>query len=370
MNMLRFVAALGLSASLALPASAQILSGQNSPNPVNLLDNGAFNVNQRGSAGVTAASITTSAKYLQDRWAMVSGTSTSGAMTNVTSGLPAQFTNAAQLQRTSGQTGVVKVCLLQEIPTIDFTPIAGQPITLSFWALAGANFSAASSALVAQVTTGTGSDEGLATWLTGLTGAASAIPAANATVTLSTSWQRFAVTGTALATATEGVVNICWTPVGTAGTNDYIQVTGVQLQQGTVATNIEFRPYATELAKAQRYYYGVAESKTAINFRAVCSMSTTSIANCAVPFPQVMRAAPTMTYTAGFTASASTASTSATVCTALTTTATLTGNAASTTGVLMDCASSTGFGAAGTSGFLWDLGTSSSTGVIQASADF
>ena len=370
MRLTRFIAALALLVAASLPAGAQILAGNNQPNFKNLIDNGNFNINQRGGVSVTAASITTTAKYLQDRWAAVSGTSTSGALTNVTSSLPSQFTNAAQVQRTSGQTGVVKFCLLQEIPTADITALQGQPVTLSFWALSGANYSAASGALVAQLTTGTGSDEGLATWLSGLAGAASAIPTANATVTLTANWQRFAVTGTIATTATEGVVNICMTPVGTAGTNDYFQITGVQLEQGTVATNFEWVPYGVELAKIQRYYYAIGESKTAINFRAACAMSTTSIANCAIPFPVPMRVAPTMTYTAGFQASASTASTSATVCTALTTSATLSSQAASTSGVLMDCASSTGFGAAGTAGWLWDLGTGSATGVIQASADF
>jgi hypothetical protein len=38
--------------------------------------------------------------------------------------------------------------------------------------------------------------------------------------------------------------------------------------------------------------------------------------------------------------------------------------------VLMDCASSGGFGAAGTGGFLWDVGTGTPSGAIKASARF
>jgi len=367
-NAVRFIAALAVSTALVLPASAQIASGQNEPNFRNLLDNGNFNISQRGTTTVT--SITTTATYLQDRWAATAGTSTSSSIGNVTSGLPAQFSNAVQVQRTAAQTGVVNVCLVQEISTADFSSLKGQPVTLSFWATAGANFSAASSALVAQVTTGTGTDEGLATWLTGLTGAASAIPTANKTVTLTTSWQRFAVTGTVAATATEGVVNLCWTPVGTAGTSDYIQVTGVQLERGTVATNYEWKPNAIELAKAYRTYYQINESSTSAIVRGVCAMSTTSIANCMIPFPQVMRAAPTMTYATGFLASSSTASSSGTACTGITTSATTTGWAAGPSGVVIDCASSAGFGAAGTAGFIWDAGTGSPAGRIKASADF
>jgi len=39
-----------------------------------------------------------------------------------------------------------------------------------------------------------------------------------------------------------------------ASTNDYIQITGVQLEKGTVATPFEVKPYGVELALAQRYF--------------------------------------------------------------------------------------------------------------------
>lgn len=316
-NALRFIAALGLSLALVLPASAQILAGQNEPNFVNLLDNGNFNISQRGTTTVTG--ITTSAVYLQDRWAVTAGTATSSSIGNSTSSptLPAGFSNAVQVQRTAAQTGVVNVCLAQEIPSVDVVPLAGQPVTLSFYAAAGANFSAASSALVAQVTTGTGTDEGLATWLTGLTGAASAIPTANKTVTLTTAYQRFSVTGTIPAGATEAVVNLCFTPVGTAGTTDAFVATGIQLQRGTVATNFEWRQAGIELAKVQRYAYRIAETAT-ITPRAVCHVTTAnSVMQCPIVFPVPMRIAPTATYTAGFAGFTTTAETTRTACSAL-----------------------------------------------------
>ena len=45
--------------------------------------------------------------------------------------------------------------------------------------------------------------------------------------------------------------------VGTA-TNDYFQITGVQLEVGSVATPFEHRSYGEELALCQRYYYRVS----------------------------------------------------------------------------------------------------------------
>ena len=359
----RTAAALALLA-LALPAQAQIIAGQNEPNPVNLLDNGAFNIAQRGTASAT--SITTVAKYLQDRWAGISGTSTTATLSNVTSSLPAQFTNAAQMQRNSSVSAVVKTCVVQEIPTADITPLAGQPVTLSFWALAGSNFSAATSTLTAQVTTGTGTDEGLATWATGLTGAASAIPTANAGVTLTTGWQRFAVTGTLPTNTTEAVVNFCFTPVGTAGTNDYFQITGAQLQRGTVASNFEFRPYGQELAKVQRYYWQWAETvSSTADSSALCAAQSTTVAICKFPLHVTMRTAPTVACTAG-TLKRQVAGTDTTVsaCAAAATTNGVTG---------VDAVSITATVASGdTAGFAGSLmsGNSTGGGLITATADF
>ena len=364
-NFRKFLTAAALGASLLLPdlASAQILSGQNEPNFVNLLDNGNFNIAQRGTT--TVSSITTTATYLQDRWAASAGTSTSSSISNVTTGLPAGFTNAVQIQRTSGQTGVVKVCLLQEVPTADITPIAGQPVTLSFYLAAGSNLSSAANAVVAQVTTGTSSDEGLATWLTGLAGAASAIPTANATVTATTAWQRFAVTGTLASGTTEAVVNICFTPTGTAGTNDYIQVTGVQLQRGTVPTNFEWRSAQVELSKVQRYYYQINESAT-IFVAGACKAESTTVATCFVPFPTTMRKAPTMSYANGFATETTVAGGTLGACNTLATASTVASTASGVNGVLVGCTATT-VPAAGSAGMLY---SNNGTGAIKATADF
>lgn len=365
-RLINLITATVLSVSLTVPAFAQIASGQLEPNFVNLLDNGAFNISQRGTTAVTG--VTTTATYLQDRWAITAGTSTSSGISNVTTPLPAGvgFTNAVQIQRTAAQTGVVNVCLVQEIPTSDITPIQGQPVTLSFWMQAGANLSSAGGAVVAQLTTGTGTDEGLATWLTGLAGAASAIPTANKTVTATTTWQRFAVTGTVAATATEGVVNICFTPVGTAGTTDAIVITGVQLQRGTVATNFEMRPQGIELSKVQRYYYAWNETASTTNSSPfICSAQSTTVAVCTAQMHTQLFKAPTIACTPG-TLKRMVAGTDTTVsaCAASATT-----NGVSQLDAISITATVASGDTAGFSGVLMS-GNSTGGGKITASADF
>jgi hypothetical protein len=79
--------------------------------------------------------------------------------------------------------------------------------------------------------------------------------------------------------------------VGTSGATFYI--TGVQLEAGSVATPFERRPYGTELALCQRYYYrlqapGVAETVFAPAFN-----PNTTTAFGVLMFPVTMRTRPT-----------------------------------------------------------------------------
>jgi hypothetical protein len=359
-------AALLAAVALALPAAAQTIpQGQPFPSFKNLLDNGWFNIYQRGTTAVTT--ITTTATYHADRWAGYSGTSTNLTLTNVTSALPTGtgtpgFTNAEQIQRASGQTGVVKTCLVQEIPTSDTTPLAGQPVTLSFWALAGANFSAAGNAMVPSVVTGTGTDEGLATLISGWAGAGTWSSAGASSVALTSGWQRYAITGIVPAGTTEMAASFCFTPVGTAGTNDYFQITGVQLEQGDVATNLEQRPYGFELGKVQRYYFRASEVASAVTTLGLCEATSTTAATCTVPAPNFLRAAPTSTVATG-TMKVSIAGTA----TALSGTA-----AASAASSVYNCAVTTTVASGQTAGQIEYLlsGNSTGGGYVACSADF
>jgi len=76
--------------------------------------------------------------------------------------------------------------------------------------------------------------------------------------------------------------------VGTNGATFYI--TGVQLEKGTTATSFDYRPYGTELALCQRYYY---RQKPSINVRFCPSYNaTTTSAVGVLELPVTMRTAP------------------------------------------------------------------------------
>jgi hypothetical protein len=77
--------------------------------------------------------------------------------------------------------------------------------------------------------------------------------------------------------------------VGTNGATFYI--TGVQLEVGSFATTFERRPYGTELALCQRYYYR-ATASTVTDMYGNAFAYNTAIAMGLIPFPVTMRVAP------------------------------------------------------------------------------
>ncbi len=175
---------------------------------------------------------------------------------------------------------------------------AGQTVTLSFYAKKGANFSAASNILVSGVRTGTGTDK----VMYGFTGTVEQ----NQNNTLTTTWQRFTQTVTVASNVTEVALQFYFTPVGTAGADDSISITGVQLELGSVATTFKRSAGGNiqgELAACQRYYLKSYNQATApatasntvgnTGYSAISATSTNNRWN--VRFPVNMRTTPTIT---------------------------------------------------------------------------
>ena len=179
--------------------------------------------------------------------------------------------------------------------TVNSIPFAGKAVTLSFYARKGANYSATSSLLSAYLTTGTGTDQNInGTW----TGAVNVV---SGSATLTTTWQRFQYTGTIGATATQLDIEFQFVPTGTAGAADYYEVTGVQLEVGSVAT--PFKTFSAtiqgELAACQRYYNRITPSTGAYEVLGSGYAISTTVTTITVPFPVSMRIKPTSAETTG-----------------------------------------------------------------------
>ena len=275
-------------AALASPAAAAFYAGKNR------VLNSNFSVWQRGTTG---AGSTTA--FVADRWNAyrgVAGSTYSRQVTGDTTNLP--FIQYCQrVQRDSGNTSTSALFTFQNFESINSIPLAGKAVVFSFYARAGANFSAASNLLTAQVVSGTGTDQSLGGGYTGQANVVSQTP------TLTTTWQRFTYTGTVATTATQVGILFSYTPVGTAGTNDYFEITGVQLEVANTAS--PYAPntstYQAELAACQRYYYRIQNGQAYSVFGAGAGSSATVI-RVAIPTHTTMRVYPSAVDYSGVTA--------------------------------------------------------------------
>ena len=279
------VPTVGSVVALAQGYSPQSQAGKNA------IINGGMDIWQRGTSFASVASATT---YCLDRWcyntAATAGTFT---LSQVASGI-AGYQYALRVQRTSGSAVVSPITVATSLETMNSVPLAGQPVTLSVELQAGANFSAAN--LSVALDAGTGTDQNVLTPYTGATTALSGSPAPSTTA------QRFSFTGTVPATATELGMTVTYTPIGTAGTDDYFDITGVQLELGSVATPFSRSggSIGGELALCQRYYwqtaYNAAYGDTPLG--SGFAYSTTAV-DLIIPFPVPMRAQPSVTASNG-----------------------------------------------------------------------
>lgn len=252
----------------------------------NGLLNGAMDIWQRGTTFTTA---TVFSQYTADRWFAVRGATTGSTwtrqLTNDTTNLP-NIQYCIRAARNSGNASTTALSLSQSMENSASTPFIGKQVTMSFYARAGANYSAASGGLVAQLKSGTGTDQSVV----GFTGSVNVI---NQTATLTTTWQRFSYTGTVGVTATQLAPVFIFIPTGTAGANDYFEITGLQLEIGNQASpfsRASTTGLAGELAACQRYYYrNNALTSTGDLAQGQCT-STTNV-NALMTIPTQMRVA-------------------------------------------------------------------------------
>ena len=79
-----------------------------------------------------------------------------------------------------------------------------------------------------------------------------------------------------------------------AATSNYWQVTGVQLEVGSVATPFEFEPFETTLRKCQRYYYRLTATTHIYTRFGIGSAYSSTAAAIAITHPVPMRGAQTV----------------------------------------------------------------------------
>jgi hypothetical protein len=249
----------------------------------NAIINGGMQVWQRGTTFTVGAANA----YTVDRWqAKRTGLAVGCTVSRQSSGITG-IQYGARVQRDSGNTSTASLQFWTNLETVNSIPFAGKTVALSVYAKVGANYSPTSSALTIQLYSGTGTDQNAN--VAGFTGSTIV---AGSTITATTSYVRYTITGTVAANATQLAVIISNAPTGTAGADDWYEIAGVQLEAGSIAT-----PFQTatgtiqgELAACQRYLPAISANNGGLS---IGQAYTTTKAIVAIPFPVTARVAPT-----------------------------------------------------------------------------
>ena len=218
----------------------------------NKVINGDMRIWQRGT---TISNPNSSNFYTADRWGCNRAADVSGAVISRISAELTGFQYALASQRVAGNTGVQSVSLWYSFESSDVYDLAGSSVTLSYWAKTGTTFSGGG-VMSVIIYYGTGIDQRIYN-MTGITTVNSTSQA------LTSTWSRYTLTGTVPSNATQIGLQLTWVPTGTAGADDSIKITGVQLEAGSTATEFERRPIGTELALCHRYYQKTYDLGTA-----------------------------------------------------------------------------------------------------------
>lgn len=257
----------------------------------NVVINGGFDIWQRG----TSFSSIGSNNYFADRWWYGNGGTSNYSITRQVTGdisnLPS-IQYCARISRAAGNTNLSQQYLGNVFETVNSIPLVGKTLTLSFYARVGANWSASAGSFSGSIASGNTTDVYLYAGVATNTIAA-VYP------TLNTTWQKFTATGTMLTSQTQACVYFTWAPTGTAGSADYVEITGVQLEIGSISTPFSRSggDYQGELNKCQRYYQIIAGGAVDLAFCNGYAINTTQCEG-SISFPS-MRTTPTLIVATG-----------------------------------------------------------------------
>ena len=244
----------------------------------NRIINGAMVIDQRNAgASISVAAATPSTYFPVDRF-FCQSTGTAFTAQRVTGS--GSFKNALRLTGAASNTGAYTTQRIESLNTYD---LVSQSVTLSAVLSRSSGTTCTWTAYYANTTDTFSSVTSIAT----------------GTFTLSSTATTYSATFNAGANAGNGImIEFTW---GALGAGVTVDITGVQLEVGSVATPFERRPYGTELALCQRYFiqsqsYGVATSSSVFFTNYIgLSVGANNWLWHSVNFPVTMRVAPSVT---------------------------------------------------------------------------
>ena len=244
------------SYTLSLPEEAGTITTSNSPYSTfrNRIINGGFDIAQRGTSFVSGAN--NDDTYNLDRWYVLSdGNDVVDITQTATVPTGAKFSIGLDVETTNKKFGIAQI-----IENANCFDAIGKTVTLSFDARVSSTtkLDNVKCAIVAwSGTADTVTSDIISAW-----GAEGTNPTliANATyenspanLNVTTSFARYTVSAAVDTSNTTNIIVFIWSDVTDTTAGDFLYITNVQLEVGSVATPFERRPYGTELILCQRY---------------------------------------------------------------------------------------------------------------------
>ena len=303
------------STKAASTAYVNAVTGTNGINGFkNRIINGAMVIDQRNAGASISVSSNSGTQFGADRF-LVQGTSSEGVFTaqQLSATPPTGFKNYVRIQTTTASASPASGSLYAmsqiiegfNIADLGFGAAGASTVTFSFWirsSLTG-TFSGSlkngnaynrsypftytiSAANTWEYKTVTVAGDTSGTWQTGNLGGLIVywdLGCGSSLLSTANSWQGANYNGVTGSTRLISTLNAT------------MDITGVQLEKGSTATSFDYRPYGTELALCQRYFYknfpNLGQDYPFCN--AACY--NTTLAFGVISFPVVMRASPTVT---------------------------------------------------------------------------
>ena len=263
----------------------------------NRIMNGAFTVWQRGTSA-TLANGAGSDVFCADRWVAEAsnggGNATGGTVvwsqstvdSTMAYGSPYYMNITCTSFAGTGSVPNSQLTIFQRIEAANIYDLAGKTVTLSFYS---SITSASGGTFVGNIYLGypPSVDSGYnvsPTYIGPITFSPTATP------------QKFTITTTLASGFQNGcVVYIRAVNTGTTASTVVFNIGSVQLEQGTIATPFERRPYGLELSLCQRYYWRAGGAANAYPTIYGNTFGATAAFGATIGFPVQMRAAPTVT---------------------------------------------------------------------------
>ena len=257
----------------------------------NLITNGGFYVWQRATTRAFGGGYTGADRFAKGQYQEAGHERVSVTDVNVPSKFAAKVTSSSTSEASSG----TRIAIGQMVESVDSEIYAGKTVTLSFWI----KFSAASL---------TGTTSGFSYQLSeydtsadpafGTTGATRTNQTFISNGSYPTTWTKYTKTITCGASMKNlGARFLFLELVNTSNNSDFsYEITGIQIELGSIATDFEHRSYAEELSSCQRYYTQFDGRAAGAKFASGFAASTTT-AMIDLGIPVTMRATPTVTIT-------------------------------------------------------------------------